>query len=115
MAVIRAARKLTNRKRYFHLLVTTAGIDRAVRGFARRFGADFSELRVEEMSLYERYWVAEALAQIGFARHRLGLTPLEPLEPDYQFDNTSLPIPFLTAGECSALSALLEAGVDEPS
>ena len=65
------------------------------------------------MSPYERYWVAEALVQIGFARHRLGLTPFEALEPDYQFDNTELPIPFLTDEEQIALGALLEAGVDD--
>jgi hypothetical protein len=109
MAVSATARKLTNRKRYFHLLLTTSSIERAVRNLERRFGRGFVNLHADLMSPYEREWVAEAIIQVGLARRLLGLPPFCPIEPDDDLEGTSLPLPFLTPEECSALVALFNA------
>lgn len=109
MAVSATGRKLTSGKRHLHLLLTTASIDRAVRSLERRFGQRFAKLCAETMSPYEREWIAEAIIQVGLARRMLGLPLFCPIEPDDDVEGTSLPLPFLTSEECSALSALFSA------
>jgi hypothetical protein len=90
-------------------ILTTAGIDLAVRDLERQYGKGLSGLNAGDMSQRERDISAQAIVRIAQARYRFGLTPFEPIEPGEIFIVDGVPLPYLSDDEILALLAIIRA------